>query len=323
MMQNVRLGKTELDVSPIALGTWAFGGDWGTFDERDAIATIRRALELGVTLFDTAQGYGFGIAERLLGEALWKVVPRHDVVVATKGGLRMSGDTLLRDASAKWLRSGVESSLRSLGTDYIDVYQVHWPDLHTPPEETARVLEDLVSEGKIRHFGVSNYSPEQIDELASYGRVESLQPPYHMFHRDIESEILPYTSKHDIGVLVYGPLAHGLLAGRMTEQTTFSTGDWRGHSTDFTGENFARNLAVVERLREFGRSRGILLRQLAVAWTIAHPSVHVAIVGARRPEQLEGLVPAADVRLDPSDMEEIENILADAVRVSGPSPEGM
>ncbi|HMC40940.1 MAG TPA: aldo/keto reductase, partial [Acidimicrobiales bacterium] len=194
-MQHVRLGKTDLDVSRVALGSWAFGGDWGPFDEQEAKATIRKALELGVNFFDTAQGYGFGVSERLLGETLWSTVRRDEVVVATKGGLRMAGDTLVRDASAKWLRSGVEASLRNLGTDYIDVYQVHWPDLHTPADETAHVLEDLVSEGKVRHIGVSNYSPEQMDELAAYGRVETLQPPYHMFHRDIEGEILPYTAK--------------------------------------------------------------------------------------------------------------------------------
>jgi aryl-alcohol dehydrogenase-like predicted oxidoreductase len=322
-MQHIRLGQTDLEVSRIALGTWAFGGEWGSFDEQDAKDTIRTALELGINFFDTAQGYGFGVSERLLGEALWSTVRRDEVVVATKGGLRMADDTLVRDASAKWLRSGVESSLRNLGTDYIDVYQVHWPDLHTPAEETAQVLEELVAEGKIRHAGVSNYSPDQMDELAAHGRVETLQPPYHMFHRDIEGEILPYTAKHDIGVLVYGPLAHGLLAGRMGPDTTFPPDDWRNHSRDFTGQNFARNLAVVEQLKGFSQSRAIAVPQLAIAWTIAHPAVHVAIVGARRPAQLEGLVPAADVTLRSSDMEEIEHILSGAVRVAGPTPEGM
>ena len=322
-MQQVRLGQTALKVSRVALGTWAFGGDWGSFDEQEAAGTIRRALELGVTFFDTAQGYGFGVSERLLGDTLWASVRRDEVIIATKGGLRPTGESLVRDASAKWIRSGVESSLRNLGTDYIDVYQVHWPDLHTPAEETAQVLEALVSEGKIRHVGVSNYAPEEMDELAAHGRVETLQPPYHMFHRDIEGEILAYTAKHDMGVLVYGPLAHGLLAGRMSPDTTFPPDDWRSHSPDFSGENFARNLQVVEQLKEFARSRGVPLPQLAVAWTIAHPEVHVAIVGARRPEQLEALAPAADTTLTPPDMEQLEGILAGAVRVGGPSPEGM
>ena len=322
-MRYARLGKTDLEVSRIALGTWAYGGDWGAFDEDEATATIRKALDLGVNFFDTAQGYGFGVSERLLGGARWKVARRDDVVVATKGGLRMDGDTLVRDASAKWLRAGVESSLRNLGTDYLDLYQVHWPDPQTPAEETGQALEKLVAEGKIRHAGVSNYSPEQMEELSKYGPVETLQPPYHMFHRDIEAEILPYTQAHNIGVLVYGPLAHGMLAGRMTPDTKFPPDDWRSHSSDFTGEHFAKNLKVVESLESFSRSTGVPLAQLAVAWTISHPAVQVAVVGARRPSQLEALTPAADVELSTFDQQEIESILSDAIRVKGPSPEGM
>ena len=322
-MQYRELGTTGLQVSKLALGTWAYGGDWGRFDEGEATGTIRRAVELGITLFDTAQAYGFGVSERLLGESLWKVARRQDVVIATKGGLRMDGDTLRRDASAGWLKSGVESSLRNLATDYIDLYQVHWPDLHTPPEETAEALGQLVAEGKIRHVGVSNYDVKQIDELARYGRVETLQPPYHMFHRDIEEEILPFTSEHGLGVLVYGPLAHGMLAGGMTPGTTFGADDWRSHSPDFGGTRFATNLGVVERLKVFAESRGIVLPQLAVAWAVARPGVDVAIVGARRPSQLESLVPASDVDLAPSDLEAIDGILSDSVRVAGPSPEGM
>jgi aryl-alcohol dehydrogenase-like predicted oxidoreductase len=322
-MRTTRLGKSELRVSTIALGTWAFGGDWGSFDEEEAKATVRRALELGVNLFDTAQAYGFGVSERLLADALWASVARDDVILATKGGLRMEGDQLLRDASPAWLRSGVETSLRNLRTDYIDLYQVHWPDHRTPAEETAGVLDDLVAEGKIRHVGVSNYTVKDMEELAGAGRVETLQPPFHMFHRDIEDEILPFTAHHDIGVLVYGPMAHGMLAGRMTPATTFPADDWRSHSPDFHGERFSRNLEVIERLKAFGAERGIPLAQLAVAWTIAQPGVDVAIVGARRPRQIDGLVPAADVELSELDRKSLEVILDDAVRVEGPSPEGM
>jgi aryl-alcohol dehydrogenase-like predicted oxidoreductase len=322
-MRKVRLGKSDLDVSALTLGTWAYGGDWGSFDEEEAKATIRRALELEVTLFDTAQGYGFGAAERLLADALWKVVHRDEVVVATKGGLRMEGHTLVRDASAAWLRAGVESSLRNLSTDSIDLYQVHWPDLHTPAEETAGVLKDMVAEGKIRHVGVSNYQPAEMEELAAYWLVETLQPPYHMFHRDIEVAILPYAAEHDIGVLVYGPLAHGMLGGSMDSSTAFGDDDWRSHSPDFSSEHFARNLAVVARLEAFARDRNLPLAQLAVAWALSHPAVDVAIVGARRPAQLEGLAPAGDLLLSPSDRDEIEGILADSVRMVGPSPEAM
>ena len=322
-MRYVRLGKTELEVSAIAFGTWAFGGDWGSFDAHECKAAIHHALDLGVTFFDTAQAYGFGVSERLLADALWERVRRDEVILATKGGLRMEGQTLLRDASGRWLRQGAESSLRNLRTDYIDLYQVHWPDPRTPPEETARVLEDLVREGKIRHVGVSNYDARQMDELARYGRVETVQPPYHMFHRDIEAQILPYTAEHDIGVLVYGPLAHGLLSGRMTPETKFPADDWRSHSSDFIGERFRRNLQVVDQLKGFARERAISLPQLALAWTLSHPAVQVAIVGARRPAHLDDTTAAAEINLPGADRREIDRILTGAVPVVGPSPEGM
>jgi aryl-alcohol dehydrogenase-like predicted oxidoreductase len=322
-MQYVRLGKTEMPVSVLALGTWAFGGEWGAFDEGEAKAAIHAALDKGVTLFDTAQGYGFGVSERLLAGALWERVQREEVIVATKGGLRKEGDNLLRDLSASWLRQGVESSLRNLGTDYIDLYQLHWPDLKTPADETAGVLEEMVGEGKIRHVGVSNFSPQQMGELARHGRVETDQPPYHMFRREIEKDVLPYCAEHDIGVLAYGPLAHGMLSGRMTAETTFPPDDWRSKSSDFTGERFQRNLAVVARLQQYAENRGITLPQLAVAWVISQPAVHVAIVGARRPAQLDSTLPAAEVSLTEEDREEIDKVLAEAVPVVGPSPEGM
>jgi aryl-alcohol dehydrogenase-like predicted oxidoreductase len=322
-VRYVRLGRTEMQVSVLALGTWAFGGEWGSFDEDEARATIHAALDQGVTLFDTAQGYGFGVSERLLAGALWERVKRAEVIVATKGGLHQEGDDLLRDLSASWLRQGVESSLRNLGTDYIDLYQLHWPDLKTPVEETAGALEEMVVEGKIRHVGVSNFSPQQMDDLGRHGRVETNQPPYHMFRREIERDVLPYGAAHDIGVLAYGPLAHGLLSGRMTTETRFPPDDWRSKSSDFTGERFQRNLAVVARLQQYADSRGITLPQLAVAWVISQPAVHVAIVGARRPSQLATTLPSAEVSLTDKDREEIDRILADAVPVVGPSPEGM
>ncbi|MEU4226717.1 aldo/keto reductase [Nonomuraea sp. NPDC026600] len=322
-MRQVRLGQTDLRVSVIGFGTWAFGGDWGAVDLRESEHAIHHALDLGINLFDTAHGYGFGLAERLLGKALRERSRREDVVIATKGGLRLEGDRLLRDAGGQRLREGVEESLRNLGTDYIDLYQVHWPDPHTPPEETAGVLEELVGEGKIRHIGVSNHDAEQLAALARFGRVEALQPPYHLFRRDIEETVLPYAAAHDIGVLVYGPLAHGLLSGRLTEFTTFDADDWRSKSPDFTGEAFGKNLAVVRRLEQAAREWGIGLPQLSVAWTLADPAVHVAIVGARRPAQLDGTTPAAGIRLSEADLRTIDAILAQAVPVWGPHPEGM
>src|SRR6266540_3217549 len=217
-MRQVRLGQTDLQVSRIAFGTWAFGGDWGASDLQDSKDSIHRALELGINLFDTAQGYGFGVAEQVLGE--------------------------------------------------------------------------LAREGKIRHVGVSNYDVDQIAALGRYGRVDTLQPPYHLFRREIEDKVLPYTAEHDIGVLIYGPLAHGLLAGRMTPSTTFEPDDWRSKSPDFSGETFRRNLAVVERLKGFARERDVSLPELAAA-----------------------------LELTGSDLQQIEAIFADAVPVRGPHPE--
>jgi hypothetical protein len=322
-MRHVRLGQTDLQVSTIAFGTWAFGGEWGAADRDESCDAVHHALSLGINLFDTAQGYGFGTAEQILAEALRERANREDVIIATKGGLRVDGDGLVRDASRDWLRKGVISSLRHLATDYIDIYQVHWPDLHTPPEETAGALDELVAEGKIRHVGVSNYDAEQMHALGRFGRVETLQPPYHLFRREIEETILPYTADHDIGVLAYGPMAHGLLSGRMGVSTTFDDGDWRSKSPDFTGETFRRNLAVVERLKQLAGQRAITLPQLAVAWTLAHPAVQVAVVGARRASQLGETAAAADIELSEVDLKEIDGILTDAEPVWGPHPEGM
>jgi aryl-alcohol dehydrogenase-like predicted oxidoreductase len=200
---------------------------------------------------------------------------------------------------------------------------VHWPDLKTPPDETGRALADLVREGKIRHAGVSNYSPRQMTELAQYGPVETDQPPYHMFHRDIEAEVLPYAAQNKIGVLVYGPLAHGLLSGTMTPRTTFAADDWRGGSSDFKGERFARNLEVVGRLKQYAASRKMTLPQLAIAWTISNPAVDVAIVGARHPAHLNDPATAADIPLSSTDRAQIDAMLANAIEIVGPAPEAM
>jgi aryl-alcohol dehydrogenase-like predicted oxidoreductase len=324
-MQKVMLGATGLRVSPVAYGTWQFGGDWGPVDEQAAISAIQHARFLGINFFDTAQGYGFGHAERLLGRALAADLrmAREQVVIATKGGLRMDGDRVVRDASPAWLRKGAEASLDALGTDYIDLYQVHWPDPSTPIRETADGLADLVREGLIRHVGVSNYSPAQIGEFSAVLPVETVQPPYHLFRRDIEADLLPYAAAHHIGVLAYGPLAHGLLGGTITAATVFAPGDWRAHSPAFTGEGFARNLDVVAALRAFATRRGATIAQLAVAWVLANPAVQVAIVGARAPAHLAESASALDLTLSQADLAEINHIMAAAVPVGGPTPEGL
>jgi hypothetical protein len=324
-MRTVMLGATGLEVTPLAYGTWQFGGDWGPVDERAAMAAIGHARSLGINFFDTAQAYGFGRSERLLGQALAADLraARDSVVIATKGGLRMDGENLVRDASPGWLRKGAEASLDALGTDYIDLYQVHWPDPQTPIGETAAALAELIREGLIRHVGVSNYSPEQIEQFTTVLPVETIQPPYHLFRRDIETSLLPYADARGIGVLAYGPLAHGLLGGAITEATTFTAGDWRAHSPAFTGAGFACNLRVVAALRAFAARRGATIAQLAVAWVLAHPAVQVAIVGARTPAHLAESLGALDLTLSQANLAEIDHIMAAAVPVGGPTPEGM
>ncbi|MEA2421855.1 MAG: hypothetical protein QOF55_954, partial [Thermoleophilaceae bacterium] len=274
---------------------------------------------------DTAQAYGFGASERLLGRALGDELNhrRDDVVIATKGGLRMTEHGMVRDSSASWLRAGVEQSLRALGVEHIDLYQVHWPDPNVPLAETAGALQQLVDEGKIRHVGVSNYSTTEMAGFARARRVETLQPAYHLFRREFEADIAPYVLEHDIGVLIYGPLAHGLLAGKMDEHTPFPEDDWRGQNSLFQGETFRRNLEKVRELDRLARERGRSVSQLAIAWTLANPAVDVAIVGARRAAHIEESVGAADFELSEEDLAEIDRIMAGAVTVPGPSPESV
>jgi aryl-alcohol dehydrogenase-like predicted oxidoreductase len=324
-MKTVTLGATGLEVTPIAYGTWQFGGDWAPVDKQAEMRAIRDARSRGINFFDTAHAYGFGRAERLLGRALAADLrsARDSVVIGTKGGLRMDGEKLVRDASPAWLRKGVEASLDALGTGYVDLYQVHWPDPCTPIRETASALAALVGEGLIRHVGVSNYSAAQVEEFSAVLPVETVQPPYHPFHRDIEADLLPYAAAHGIGVLAYEPLAHGLLGGAIAETTTFDAADWRSHSRAFTGPGFARNLEVVAALGRFAADRGATISQLAVAWVLAHPAVQVAVVGARTPARLAESVGALDLTLSQGDLAEIDHIMASAVPVGGPTSAGI
>src|ERR1700676_1703875 len=324
-MKTTTLGRSGLHVSRIAFGTWQLGGEWGHFDEDAAITAIHRARELGVNFFDTAQAYGFGASERLLGKALRDELTsdRDELVIATKGGLRKTDSGLVRDASPEWLRRGVDASLTALGIDHIDGYQVHWPAPKGPAAETAGALRDLIAEGKIGHVGVSNYDTAQMAEFSATLAVETLQSPYHLFRREIEDEVLPYCREHDIGVLVYGPLAHGLLTGTLSVHPVFADDDWRRNISVFTGDAYRRSLATVRLLEKFAADRGITVSQLAVAWTLANPAVHVAIVGARQVGHIEDSLRAVDISLTDSDLDEINTIMDDATPVAGPSPEGM
>ena len=319
-MRYIQLGRSGLQVSRICFGTWQFGGDWGSVERDEAIAAVRAALDQGVTFFDTAQAYGFGDSESLLAQALGDDIHRDDVVVATKGGLRQVDGGIERDASRDFLRQGVEASLRHLGVEAIDLYQVHWPDHDTPFEETGAALKELKEEGKVRHVGVSNFSPAEMDELSRTVEVETDQPPYNLFNRDIEADVLPWCREHDVGLLVYGPLSHGLLSGRF-DPSNLADDDWRLGHEPFEGEALERNLEAIERLTEFAEQRGHTLPQLAVAWVLAQPGVHVAITGARRPAHIEGIAPAAEIQLSEDDLAEIDE-LAGAGKAWGLTPEG-
>ena len=319
-MKYVELGRSGLNVSRICFGSWQFGGDWGSVERDEAIAAVRAALDQGVTFFDTAQAYGFGASEALLAEALGDEIHRDDVVVATKGGLRRSGDGIARDSSRAVLREGVEESLRHLGVEAIDLYQVHWPDHERPFEEAGAALAELVEEGKVRHVGVSNFKPAEMEELSHAVEVETDQPPYNLFNRGIEEDVLPWCREHDIGLLVYGPLSHGLLSGRF-DPSTLAEDDWRRGHEPFQGEALERNREAVERLTAFAEERGHTLPQLAVAWVLAQPGVHVAIAGARRPAHVEGIAPAAEIELSSDELAEIDE-LRGAAKAWGLTPEG-
>jgi aryl-alcohol dehydrogenase-like predicted oxidoreductase len=323
-VRQTRLGRTEMNVSRIAFGTWQLGGDWGATDEQAAIAAIRHAYDRGINFFDTAQGYGFGASEQLLAKAI-EGLPRDSVVIATKGGLRpLGGPRVERDASAAWISRGVDDSLRALATDYIDLLQVHWPDPKTPFEETAGALAALIAAGKVRHVGVSNFDPQQMDQFSKTLQVETVQPPFSLFHRDIETDVLPYAKSHDIGVLVYGPLAHGLLSGHLRADTRFAPDDWRSHSPDFRDEALATNLRVVGALNQLANDElGVPVSRLAVAWALAHPALNVAIIGTRNAEHVDDAVAAADLELSGDVLRRIDEIARDAVRVAGPRPEAM
>jgi aryl-alcohol dehydrogenase-like predicted oxidoreductase len=323
-VEYTEFGNTGMRVSKICFGTWAFGGEWGEQDLAANKAAVRKALDIGINIFDTAQAYGFGAAEQFLSQALEPEIRtrRQELVLATKGGLRQAGDQLVRDSSRAWLREGLESSLRALGTDYIDLYLIHWPSSTTPMADVVATLSEFVAEGKVRFVGGSNFSERQIQDFEEARHLDGFQPPYHLFRREIEGRILPYCEQHHIGVQAYGPLAHGLLTGRFSPATTFPANDWRSKSDIFKGAPFERNLEVVEQLKRLARQRQCTLPQLAVAWVLAHPAVDCAIVGALSPAEIADTAAGADIRLSRDEMNTIERLMRNAVPVGGPSPEG-
>ena len=323
-MKYTTLGRTGLEVSRIAFGTWQVSGEWGSYDTDEAQQAIRHARELGVNFFDTAQAYGFGTSEEILADALRSELDRDrdSLVIATKGGINPGTDRP-RDSSRAYLRSGVEDSLRAMKLDHIDLYQIHWPDEQTPFEDAAGHLQEMVDEGKLRHVGVSNFDEKQMAAFETRRPVETLQPPYHLFRRGIEDDVLPWVREHDVGTLVYSPLGSGLLTGTMDENTTFEDSDWRAQASAFQGEKFRTNLGVVEKLREIASGKGCEVSQLAIAWVLAQDGIDVAIVGARSSKNIERSLAAVDVELSADDLAAITRASDEGVQVSGASPEGV
>src|SRR3984893_10864995 len=276
-MEQIAIGTSGLRTSRVGLGTWAIGGwMWGGTDETQSIATIRSAVERGVTLIDTAPAYGFGRSEEL-GDK---------VQIATKVGLAWKDGTVFRDSRPARIRKEIEDSLRRLRTGVIDLYQVHSPDLETPIAETAQTLEDLRRQGKIRAIGVSNYSPAQMDAFRTVTKLDAVQPPYNLFEREIEADVLPYAKNADLTVLSYGALCRGLLSGRMTPETKFQGDDLRKVDPKFQGERFQQYLSAVDELKKLARERfGKSVLALALRWVLDQGPT-IALWGARNPSQM-------------------------------------
>jgi aryl-alcohol dehydrogenase-like predicted oxidoreductase len=311
-MEFVTLADAGLRLSRVGLGTWAMGGSWwGPSDRQESYTTIRKAIDLGITTFDTAPIYGLGVSEEVLGQAIKDSGCRDRVVLATKAGLEWTNNKVVRNSSLPRLAQELEDSLRRLQTDVIDLYQIHWPDPLEPIEETAAFLGQLLQQGKIRAIGVSNFSPEQMDRFRRVAPLHTAQPPYNLFERQIEAEVLPYCREHGIHTLVYSPLCRGLLSGRMTPQTTFPSGDMRaGIDPKFVEPRYSQYLKAAEALSRFAQDRyGKTLAQLAVRWLLDQPGVSVALWGARKPYHLEAISGLWGWSLDAEAMQTIEDIL--------------
>ncbi len=289
-MERRRLGGTDLELSVIGLGTWVFGGRWGGAEDAASLAACHAAIDAGVNWIDTADIYGQGRAERIVGQAVRD--RRDEVIVATKGGVAWEFDPpnplrIWREASADYLQMSCDRSLEALGLDVIDLYQVHWPVGGVPAEETIGAMLELRDAGKVRAIGVSNYHLPDLEAAGAVAQIDSYQPGYHLMRRDIEAGELPWCGEHGVGVIAYGPLAHGLLTGKMTADTTFGADDWRATSELFADDAFADRIALVGELEtiadEAGRPGGVA--ELAVAWVLRRPEVTAAIIGARDADQ--------------------------------------
>src|SRR5580658_7835679 len=306
-MEYSAIAGTPLRVSPVAIGTWAIGGwMWGGTDEAESVATIRAALDHGINLIDTAPAYGFGRSEEIVGRAIEEGRLRSRVVIATKTGLEWKDGNVFRNASRDRILREVEDSLRRLRTDYIDIYQVHWPDPLVPIEETAAAMQTLFDQGKIRAIGVSNFSVEQMQQFRGVAPLHVLQSPYNLFERGIEADLLPYCRENNISTFGYGALCRGLLSGRMRSDTAFARDDLRRTDPKFRQPRFAQYLSAVQRLDRLAQERfGKHVIELAVRWMLDQ-GVTTALWGARHPDQLQPVDEVTGWRLDAPTKAEID-----------------
>jgi aryl-alcohol dehydrogenase-like predicted oxidoreductase len=317
MLEYTQIRDTNLVTSRIALGTWAIGGwMWGGTDEKESIRTIHAALDQGINLIDTAPIYGQGRSEEIVGEALRQRGRRESVILATKVGLDWTNGKVERNSSPERILQELQNSLRRLQTDYIDIYQVHWPDPGVPVEETAATLREVYEQGKIRAIGVSNFSPQQMARFESVAPLHTIQPPYNLFEREIERDVLPYAREGGKTTLAYGALCRGLLSGAMTAERRFAKDDMR-KTTDpkFQQPHFAEYLNAANKLDAYAREHfGKRVIHLAVRWLLDQPGVGVALWGARRPEQLAPIREVAGWSLTKTDFAAIEAILRENIR---------
>jgi len=318
-MEYRKLGKSDLKISAVTFGAWATGGwMWGGQERNEAVNAIRAAYDSGVTSIDTAPVYGQGTSEEVVGEAI-KILPRDKVQILTKYGLRWDTSkgqfyfkskdnqgnpiNLHKYASKEGIMKECEDSLRRLGTDYIDLYQIHWYDPTTPVRETMEAVSQLIKDGKVRYAGVCNYDASQMKEAEKYIPLLSDQVPYSMLRKGIEDELVPYVIKNKKSVLAYSPLQLGILTGKMKPGHKFPEGDLRNNSFYFKDENIKLTNAFLDKIKPLANEKKVTLAQLVIRWTIEQPGITIALVGARNPKQAVENAKAADIKLSPEDIE--------------------
>jgi len=314
------LGQSELKITPIGIGAWAIGGGqwefgWGSQDDQESVAAIRAGLDRGINWIDTAAVYGLGHSETMVGRTIKDLRTRPYIFTKCSLVWDDSGK-ISHNLQAASIRREAEASLKRLGLDTIDLYQIHWPAWEGHPEsaspgsieEAVGALVELKAQGKIRYIGVSNFNAQQMQRALRVAPIASLQPPYSLLAKEVEVSILPFALKYQVGVIVYSPMASGLLTGSMTRERIagLSEDDWRKHGPNFQEPLLSRNLQLVETLRAIGRRHDATPGEVAIAWTLRNPAVTGAIVGVRSAQQVSGIAGAADVELSPNDIFEIE-----------------